>query len=434
MKNMKMSAKITIIIVIVLAVLLTVLTLITVRQSNSALEDAQTTRFAEAAESRAKLLDEYMTELNLYMRNFAASQPVKNVLLSSDSETEIAVGQDYTEQYASSMDGIDGLFINNYDTLQLCHCKPEAVGSYSISDADTLKTFQGLLDNMYATGEGIFRGISVSPTTGNQVIVYYYPVFDDSGNGIGYVGIALSSDYLISILTEVPMYNMDNASLSIIQTTNNYYVYDADDELINTEVADQGILDIITEATSATAVTDESGNAMPISGSSTYSYNGKNTYSAYVYNGDYNILFMMSDTTAEMYAGATSLTRMVIIISVIVAIVMALVTMFVVNFLVKDLTKVANIVQEVGDSLDLSKGKELNQFKGRRDEVGILAAATADLCIAVRRAVIALQEKGKQLAQTAESLAEVSSQTLTNVNQERVLHPRLRRQRELPAM
>ncbi|MCR4843235.1 MAG: hypothetical protein K5840_08250 [Eubacterium sp.] len=417
MKNMKMSTKISMIVIVVLAILLTILTGIVAMKASAAMKESAEMRFSEAAQSRVAMLDEYFDKLDLYMANLAGSQPVKLGLSNPTSESEVAVTQDYIDNYALNLDGIEGLFANTPETLQVAHSIHDAVGSYSISDADTLAEFQTLLEGMWSSGEGLFRGISVSPATGVQVIVYYYPVFDDQGNGIGYVGVGLSTDYLLSMLNSVEFSGLDHAYNTLIQTSNNKYIYSGNDEsLTDTEVTDTAELAIIDEAVNGTAVSTESGDAR-VSGNYTHTVNGTSTVSAYAYDEDYGILLIVSDKESEVMTAASSLTTVLVVISVIIAFLMAVLTFVVVSFSIKDLTVVSKVVDDVATTLDLSKATQLDKYAERTDEVGMVSHATLMLTKSIGDAAEALQRRGRELMETAENLAGISDQTLTNVNQ-----------------
>ena len=65
-----------------------------------------------------------------------------------------------------------------------------------------------------------------SPITGGQVIVCYYPVFDESGQGIGYVGIAVKADGLVKVLDSLEFIGLEHASYYLLDVAQSLYVFE----------------------------------------------------------------------------------------------------------------------------------------------------------------------------------------------------------------
>ncbi len=420
MKNVKMSAKISLVIIVVLAILLTGLTAITSIKTNNSMNDTAKMRFREAAQARSVVIDEYFKKIDMYMSVFANSQPVKLGLEHADSESETAVAQDYTSQYVQGMEGAEGLFVNTPETLQIAHSVPQAVGAYGIDKEENptgYENMQNLLQKMWDSGEGEYRGIVVSPTTGTQVVVYYYPVFDDQGNGIGYVGLGLSTDYLLNILGSMDFAGLENAYLSIIQTTDyNYVTCGYDETLTATECTDANEIAMVDEAV-AGVTTTESGDVAVHPDSKEFVLNGKKVMEAYELIPDYNLLVVVGDTQSEITAEAGQVTMISIIFSIVAALIMAVLTFVFVRMMVRDLTKVSGIVSGIAESMVLTDAKKLDKYADRGDEVGTVSKATLQLCKTIGDAVEALQKRGRELKETAENLADIANQTLSNVGQ-----------------
>ena len=137
----------------------------------------------------------------------------------------------------------------------------------------------------------------------------------------------------------------------------------------------------------------------------------------YEYLPGTGVVVVVSDKKSEIFADTKTLNTMVVVISIIVALVVAVLTVIVVRLSVKGLVSVGHTISEIAESMDMTKSSKLRSYANQKDEVGAMAKATLALTDAVTSAVRALQEHGHELASASDNLAEISDQTLQNVNQ-----------------
>ena len=409
MRNLKMATKISIVVSITLAILLFILAATVNVRTKSAMKEASTNRMTEAADARAQLIVSYIQKLDTYLSGLSESGQVKRILEEPDNEMNYEAAQTYIDDYAASFDYLEGLYVNDYNTLQLVHSNHDAVGEYGVTDESALETVQGVIENMWSTGEGYFRGIKYSPASGNMVVVYYYPVFNDDGEGIGYVGCGINIDGLLEVINSLSFHGWDNATYSMIDINDNLFVYNADESLINTEVTDENYLAMVEEA-----LDGSDGDVF----SETYKdVNGVKTEASYEYLSKYGLFFVVTDEMSEVQASTIYLTKVVYLTCFVIALLILAVTIIIVRFNVKDLAVVGGIIEDIAETMDMTKAEEISRYSRRKDEVGMITNSTIKLTSAIRRVAAELQSKGQELYATSEDLMDISTSTLSSVNQ-----------------
>ncbi len=402
MKNWRMSTKISLIVIIALVIGLTALT-ITVRNSaTKSMTDVTQNRLIEASDARSTLITEYMSVIQTYIASIAKNPIVKEALLNETDKEKQAVLQAYILDAAGVQDNLEGLFVCNLETLQIAHSVEAAVGGF----ASSRENMESIYTEMKSTKGAYFRGINVSPTTGAQVIVNYYPVFNGD-ELIGYVGAGINAAGLVNLLDELQFQGLTKAYYTLLSVGKNQYVFADDDTKIGTEITETEIASLM-----QTAVTNNTGT-------STYtdSVTGVKVISAYTYISELGMVFIVSDPVSEALASTNALSTFVVILSIVAVIVISGITFVTVTLVAKDLVKVKNVIGDIGQSMDMTKSDQLKSYADRKDEVGQIAGATTALTKAVSEAVEELQRNSAELAETARSLSSISEDTLNSVSQ-----------------
>ena len=134
-----------------------------------------TNQMTDAVESRASIIDEYVSSAEEYVSAFALSGEVRQLLLDPDNPRLLARAQQYTQNFANLKGIFEGLYIATPETYVLTHTSQGAIGITTRS-GDSLKSFQ---DTILATRELTNSGIMKSPGTGSMIISMYSPIFED---------------------------------------------------------------------------------------------------------------------------------------------------------------------------------------------------------------------------------------------------------------
>ena len=332
-----------------------------------------TNQMTDAVESRASIIDEYVSSAEEYVSAFALSGEVRQLLLDPDNPQLLARAQQYTQDFANLKGIFEGLYIATPETYVLTHTSQGAIGITTRS-GDSLKSFQ---DTILATRELTNSGIMKSPGTGSMIISMYSPIFEDQ-RCIGYVGAGVYASHLMDALLNLDIKGLPNSEYVFLNVDTGVYLYHDDEALLNTETTDAGYQEILQRIRA-----DGSTQA------STHSYRdegGVNQLVVYKYLRDRGWVFMVRNNAAQVYASVTTVRVLVGALCAAMAAAVILVTLLILRREGRELMAVEQAIGRLGD-LNLSADEELAVFYGRSDEIGMIAQTTHRVCAALRETI-----------------------------------------------
>ena len=332
-----------------------------------------TNQMTDAVESRASIIDEYVSSAEEYVSAFALSGEVRQLLLDPDNPQLLAQAQQYTQDFANLKGIFEGLYIATPETYVLTHTSQGAIGITTRS-GDSLKSFQ---DTILATRELTNSGIMKSPGTGSMIISMYSPIFEDQ-RCIGYVGAGVYASRLMDALLNLAIKGLPNSEYVFLNVDTGVYLYHEDEALLNTETTDAGYQEILQRIRA-----DGSTQA------STHSYRdegGVNQLVVYKYLRDRGWVFMVRNNAAQVYASVTTVRVLVGVLCAAMAAAVILVTLLILRREGRELMAVERAIGRLGD-LNLSADEELAVFYGRSDEIGMIAQTTHRVCAALRETI-----------------------------------------------
>ena len=332
-----------------------------------------TNQMTDAVESRASIIDEYVSSAEEYVSAFALSGEVRQLLLDPDNPRLLAQAQQYTQNFANLKGIFEGLYIATPETYVLTHTSQGAIGITTRS-GDSLKSFQ---DTILATRELTNSGIMKSPGTGSMIISMYSPIFEDQ-RCIGYVGAGVYASRLMDALLNLAIKGLPNSEYVFLNVDTGVYLYHEDEALLNTETTDAGYQEILQRIRA-----DGSTQA------STHSYRdegGVNQLVVYKYLRDRGWVFMVRNNAAQVYASVTTVRVLVGALCAAMAAAVILVTLLILRREGRELMAVEQAIGRLGD-LNLSADEELAVFYGRSDEIGMIAQTTHRVCAALRETI-----------------------------------------------
>ena len=332
-----------------------------------------TNQMTDAVESRASIIDEYVSSAEEYVSAFALSGEVRQLLLDPDNPRLLARAQQYTQNFANLKGIFEGLYIATPETYVLTHTSQGAIGITTRS-GDSLKSFQ---DTILATRELTNSGIMKSPGTGSMIISMYSPIFEDQ-RCIGYVGAGVYASRLMDALLNLAIKGLPNSEYVFLNVDTGVYLYHEDEALLNTETTDAGYQEILQRIRA-----DGSTQA------STHSYRdegGVNQLVVYKYLRDRGWVFMVRNNAAQVYAPVTTVRVLVGALCAAMAAAVILVTLLILRREGRELMAVERAIGRLGD-LNLSADEELAVFYGRSDEIGMIAQTTHRVCAALRETI-----------------------------------------------
>ena len=371
--NKKLATRIGIITTAITLVGMLLLWIIVSANTSSMVKSDITNQMTDAVESRAAIINEYVTSAEEYMTAFALGSEVRELLLNPEDFTLLEKAQQYTEDFAFVKGIFEGLYIATPDTHVLTHTSKEAVGMVTRT-GESLNTFQ---DTILAQQRLTNLGIMKSPGTGSMILSMYYPIFEDT-TCIGYVGAGVYASHLMDALLNLDIKGLPDSEYVFLNVETGVYLYHQDESLLNTETADSGYKEIIRRIQ-----TDDSIQA------STYSYedeNGINQLVVYKYLKDRGWVFMVRDSATEVYGAVTQIRIVVGLLCAGMAAAIIFITLIILHREGKELMVVEHAIGHLGD-LNLSADKDLEIFYGRSDEIGMIAQTTHHVCVCLRKTI-----------------------------------------------
>ena len=371
--NQKLATRIGITTTTIILTGMLLLWIIVSANASSMVKNDITNQMTDAVESRAAIINAYVTSAEEYMAAFALSSEVHDLLLHPSDPALLDKAQKYTENFASVKGIFEGLYIATPDTHVLTHTSKDAVGM-TTRTGDSLTSFQ---NTILARQELTNLGIMKSPGTGSMILSMYYPIFDGQ-KCIGYVGAGVYASHLMDSLLNLNIKGLPDSEYVFLNVENGVYLYHQDQALLNTETTDSGYLEIIQQIRSEGSTQ-----------ANTYTYrdeNGSRQLVVYKYLKDRGWVFMVRDSAAEVYGSVTAVRVIVGILCAIVAAAIILITLFMLSREGRELMAVERAIGHLGE-LNLSADQELEAFYGRSDEIGMIAQTTHHVCSCLRQTI-----------------------------------------------
>lgn len=371
--NRKLATRISIITTIITFTGMLLLWFIVSGRVASMVESNITNQMTDAVESRASIINDYVTSAEEYMTAFALGSEVRDLLENPDDPILLQRGQKYTEDFASVKGIFEGLYIGTPDTYVLTHTSQNAIGITTRSGESLNEFHNTILAHPELTNLGIMK----SPGTGSMILSMYYPLFDHQ-KCIGYVGAGVYASRLMDVLLDLNIEGLPHSEYVFLNVETGMYLYHQDESLLNTETTDKGYQEIIRQ------IKAEGSTQAGI-----YSYqdeNGVEQLVVYKYLKDRNWVFMVRDNAEEVYEKVYEVRTTVGIFCAAVAAVIILVTLLILHREGRELMVMERAIRHLGN-LELSADHELETFYGRKDEIGMIAQTIHHLCDCLRKTI-----------------------------------------------
>lgn len=371
--NRKLATRISILTTIITFSGLLLLWFIVSGRVASMVENNITNQMTDAVESRASIINEYVTSAEEYMTAFALGSEVRELLEHPEDPLLLSKAQQYTEDFAAVKGIFEGLYIATPSTYVLTHTSEQAIGITTRS-GDSLEEFHNtILAQPQLTNLGIMK----SPGTGSMILSMYYPIFDGQ-KCIGYVGAGVYASRLMDALLNLNIEGLPNSEYVFLNVDTGMYLYHEDESLLNTQTTDLGYQEILRRI-----------KADGSTQTGTYSYadeSGIDQLVVYKYLKDRNWVFMVRDDAAEVYREVETVRASVGILCAGVGAVIVLVTLFILFLEGRELMVMEHAIGRLGN-LELSADQDLASFYGRKDEIGMIAQTIHHVCDCLRKTI-----------------------------------------------
>ena len=400
LKNMQMYKKISLIISCVLIAGLLIIFFVTSTSTNATVSDITNARLMEAVDARSELVETYFEDYLQYFKSLATQGFVKDLLKNPSDPAAQAAALKELVAYKESKSNMEGVFIDDLDTVCLAHSVESAIGTPTVTNEADLAALPGNV----AAGNGVYlKGIVTSTATGQLIAAVYCGVYDDDGTLIGYVGGGAFIDDLVDKINSMELRDLDNASVYLINMNRNNYMVTPNSEEFGADVTNAAHQQMMAMAASSNA--------------GEYSFkDGGKKMAVYQTVADLGFLFIIEDAESEVFAANNRLSMVLAILSVVVLAVIIAVSVVVTMAISKDISRVGDVIKKIG-TLDLTFVKELSRYEGRKDEVGEIAAATDGLATAVANSIRSIRVQSEKLKESSKQLIGHSQSTVESLEQ-----------------
>ena len=388
MKKMKLATKICLITFAALTFGLLLVWQIAGTKVSGSMKRTVLQKMNDSVTTRLEIVLGYVDKAEAYLSAYAQEPVIVELLHDQENPALTAELQQYTEAYGAVNSDLENVYLANYNSTVLTSFVKGPIGM-TLRSGDSLK---GLQDNVFAT-KGIYNvGILTSPSTGNQVVSLYFPIYDGDER-LGFAGAAVCAESLRDTLNNLNGNDDTGCSYLMVDASANTYIFCEDSSLIGTTIEDQSVLSIVNSVLSAS--------------SDTYTYEKGDTLAVTKYIPDKNWIFIAVTDKDVAFATASRLSATLGIICIVVLSIVSIVVFIFVTLISRNLTKVGTIISDIG-TLDLRSKDKLHTYLNRGDEVGIIANATNNLAESISEVILNLKEESRSLYETANAMLENS--------------------------
>lgn len=371
--NLKLATRISIITTVITFGGMLLLWLIVSNRVSTIVENNITNQMIDAVESRAAIINDYVTSAEEYMVAFALGSEVQELLEDPEDVNLLEKGQQYTEDFAAVKGIFEGLYIGTPSTYILTHTSKDAIGMTT----RTGESLQAFHDTILANPQLTNLGIMKSPGTGSMILSMYYPIFKGE-KCLGYVGAGVYASRLMDVLLDLNIEGLPNSEYVFLNVENSTYLYNQDESLLNTKTTDRGYQEILRR------IKTEDNSLV-----GTYFYqdeNGVEQLVVYKYLKDRNWIFMVRDNASEVYRGVEGVRNTVGFLCALVGIFIVFTTLIILYREGRELMIMERAIRHLGN-LELSADQKLESFYGRKDEIGMIAQTIHFVCDCMRKTI-----------------------------------------------
>lgn len=398
-RNQKLSTGITMLITVIVGACILMLFILSSSNMTSATKNAAKDSMETSLNAKIQIINQYTDSAEKVLIAFSQSGEL-NSFVRNPSDTSLKeAAQAYNERYYAAIGNWEGIYLDTWDSTVITHSNPDVPGMV-MREGDSLKSLQ---DSILAADGVENLGILESPASGQIVMSMYYPIFDGK-TPVGFVGGAKLVDELGVLLDESVIEGMEHATYSLINLKNNTYIFDSNEELVRTEVADPQILKIIEEI-----------NSGKTDGNKEYtSEDGKEYFAVYTYMADKNWVLVIKDETKEIYATAIRNKAVLGGACVLALVLIVGISFIAIRISVRPLKRVVQSIEQLKD-LRLSEDEGIKAYVGRKSEVGMLSSAVNTLSNVFRDIVSTLNECSESLIDSSNTMSVTSKALMESI-------------------
>ena len=361
--DMKIKYKISISVSLLLVLSISVLLLVAGMLSTKFIKGLAVDYLTDVLNARAQITNQYVESVEEYVQCYVSNPDIKSMLETPDDKALQVKLQQYTDTFCQNRPDIEGLYLADKETYLFTHSVHEMVGK-TFKSGEDLKNLQEML---LGTHDLINRGVTLSPTTNTLVLSLMIPIYSDSNELIGFVGMAVKLDGLVGDLNAYDISGFDNVFYALVNTVNNQFISTTDPSLNGAMIEDENFNQVIniwkeTKQNVVDLVDNEGVRRTAIITNIT----------------DQNWALVITVPKSEMSKIVTQSVKILLLIAICAIIAVVTLVYFIASNVGKGIELIEKSLSKI-TNLDLSKDQNLNQIINGKNEVAHMAQSVQSM-------------------------------------------------------
>lgn len=382
-KESKISVKVSLYIAITQVIVMLCLFLFTSLSVSENMKKTAIDTMQTISADRAKLIADYVRSAEEFLTAYSRAGEITDLLADPNNSKKVDAAQKYTETFSADREYLEGIYVCEWNTHVMAHTNPSVPGMIMRKD-DALKTLQNSLLN----SDGIYNaGIIISPASKEQVISMYRACYDSAGNPVGLVGGAIFTTGMFQEISDLPKNGLENSKFYLINVQTGEYIFNDIKEKVATAAEEDYILDILN------LLRDTPGTE---SGYIEYKIGNDEYLSSYYYMADRGWVFVMEDSTEEIFASSQKMKIRLLLICMLATAGITLLSLVLLMTVLRPLTCINKAVNRLGDG-DISDNGEITGYMNRTDEIGQISRSVKYLQSHLKDIVSSITENAIKL-------------------------------------
>lgn len=365
-KNRKMSFVITGCIAAIALLCLGLLFAVQAKDITDTMRTVAIDQMNTALDAQVNMIEEYVESSERYLREYASSKEISNLLKQQQSGLYQQTAQEYTDVYFGNLENWEGIYVGNWNTQVLVHSSESNVGMVLRpgEEADSYrKTMTDSEDGFY------YGGAFVSPASGQMIINMRMAIYNDTdkSNLIGFVGGGPYVSDLGARLANFSVSGLEHVEYTILDSRNRVYVLASDTELTAQDIGQDIFLQVL-----------ESAGAGKDRGTVEYEVDGEEYILCYQNLPEYHFVLTMNDSKSEVFHESRVMAYKLAIYCSLALVFIILAAWLVSKWITRPLMNVEAAVNSLS-TLSLAKDRKIQGYTGYRSEVGRMASSVNHL-------------------------------------------------------
>ena len=372
---------------------------VTIGISKKEIDENTNESFVQVISNVGTSFDEIVKGNEEILKGFSTAPIVKEVLENPDDSEISAKAQQYTLDYFGKLEGWEGLYIADWNSVVLTHPSTGVIGK-QLREGDSLTSLQ----NSISGGKnGVYNaGIMVSPASGQNIMSVYVPVMDN-GKPIGYVGCGFYVQAIASEISDVSTLDYSSAYIYYVDAKGTM-LYHPDASKIGNPVENAAVKQLLGQIGSG---------QHPAPDVIKYVFKGANKYAGYYIGANENYIAVLTADEKDILSTINTLQKVTLIAILACIVIFTALAVFVERVISVPLIKISKSLDELSTG---EVGARCDATSHIKETVSILNSFFT-LRGALHDSMTAVKSSAESLDSSIVSVDEMTANNVESVSQ-----------------